>query len=386
MQVFKAYFKIMLRHKVSLLIYLAVFFIVSVLISSSMKGQTSAQFSEAKSNIAIINEDGDSALTKGLTDYLDSNATLVAIKDNTEDIQDALFYGNVDYVLRIPKGFAQSFLSGKEDVTVQKTAPTLSAASASVDLLVNKYLNLAELYTKNMPGINAEEVASYVLRDLKITSQADFAADAKQTATDNLSLYFQIIAYSILAMMITGVTTTMMSFNEKYFNMRNQCSPLSMKSVNLQIVLANAFFAFAVWVSMCAFTFIMYGQFVLSSGTALLCINALVFTVASLGIGFLAGKFVSSHVEQSAVTNVVALGMSFISGVFVSQHLLGDSVLKIASFTPAYWYIKALNDIRNIPDYSVVSITPALNCMLIELGFAAAFIVLALALSRKTAD
>jgi ABC-2 type transport system permease protein len=386
MQVFKAYFKIMRKHKVSLLIYLAVFFIVSVLISSSLKGQTSAEFNEAKSNVAIINEDGDSAISKGLTDYLSSRAVIVPIRDDAEDIQDALFYGNVDYVLRIPKGFAQGFMSGDGSAAVQKTVHSTSAAGVDIDIMVNKYLNMSALYANNVPSIKAEDISANVLRDLKITSQADFAADEKQTATDNLSLYFQIIAYSILAMMITGVTTTMMSFNEKFFSMRNKCSPISIKNVNLQMVLANAFFALAVWVLMCLFTFIMYGQFVVSAGIALLCLNALVFTVASLGIGFLAGKFVKNNLIQSAVTNVVSLGMSFISGVFVSQHWLSASVQKIASFTPAYWYIKAVDNIKSLPDYSSVSITPALNCMLIELGFAAAFIVLALALSKKTAD
>lgn len=386
MQVFKAYFKIMLRHKVSLLIYLGIFFVVSVLISSSMKGQTSAQFSQVKANLAIINKDGDTALTKGLIDYLSQNAVIVPVKDNTQDIQDSLFYGNADFILRIPKGFTSDFMSGDKDISVSKTTTALSAASVNIDIMINKYLNLAELYKDNVPGIKAEVISSNVLHDLKKSSQADYAANEDQNAKNNLSGFFQIIAYSILAMMITGVTQTMMSFNEKFFSMRTNCSPVSPKNVNLQMVLANAFFAFAVWALMCAFTFIMYGQLILSKGVIMLCLNALAFTIASLGIGFLVGKFVTNHLIQSAVTNVVSLGMSFISGVFVSQHWIGDSVLKIASFTPAYWYIKALDEIRDLPDYSSVSVAPAVNCMLIELGFAAAFIVLALALSKKTSD
>lgn len=39
------------------------------------------------------------------------------------------------------------------------------------------------------------------------------------------------------------------------------------------------------------------------------------------------------------VSNVIALGMSFLSGVFVPIEFLGDGIIKIAHFLPAYWYI-----------------------------------------------
>ena len=41
----------------------------------------------------------------------------------------------------------------------------------------------------------------------------------------------------------------------------------------------------------------------------------------------------------SMVSNVIALGMSFLSGVFVPIEFLGDGIIKVAHFLPAYWYI-----------------------------------------------
>ena len=54
MQVYRAYFKIVRRHLPSLAIYLAISLILFVIISSSLKSQSSAQFNETKSSIAIM--------------------------------------------------------------------------------------------------------------------------------------------------------------------------------------------------------------------------------------------------------------------------------------------------------------------------------------------
>jgi len=383
MQVYRAYFKIVRRHLPSLAIYLAISLILFVIISSSLKSQSSAQFNETKSSIAIMNSDVSSPLISGLEDYLSSKAAIVRINDNPDDIQDALFYGNVSYVLRIPQGFSQSFLSGDGRVSLEKSTSDNSASSVSLDLYINKYLNLAGLYVRNAPNLQAGEIVSDVLRDLGSSSDAVYTANLEQTTTHNLSFYFRLIAYSILSIMISGVTSIMMSFNRREFSMRNLCSPMSARSMNLQMVLANAVFAAVVWLTSCAFIFITYGRFMLTAGILLMCLNALIFTVASLGIGFLAGKFVRTHIAQAALTNVVALGTSFLCGVFVSQALLGKTVLRLASFTPGYWYIKAVQDIAGLSAYSFGNLTPVINSMLIQLGFALVFIVIALAATRQ---
>jgi ABC-2 type transport system permease protein len=127
----------------------------------------------------------------------------------------------------------------------------------------------------------------------------------------------------------------------------------------------------------------MFGHAAMNPGILLLCLNALIFTIVCLSIGFLAGKYIKSGVAQSAFTNVVSLGVSFISGVFVEQELLGDTVLKIASFTPGYWYVRAVSAIRNLSAYSLGNITPVFYDMLIQLGFAAAFVIIALVSAKQ---
>ena len=47
----------------------------------------------------------------------------------------------------------------------------------------------------------------------------------------------------------------------------------------------------------------------------------------------------------SMISNVLSLAMSFLCGVFVPLSFLGDGVKKAAHFLPAYWYIRAAEQI-----------------------------------------
>ncbi len=74
--------------------------------------------------------------------------------------------------------------------------------------------------------------------------------------------------------------------------------------------------------------------------------------------------------------------MSFLCGVFVDQSLLGDSVLSIARFLPAYWYVRANNMLSGISDeaYSVNSFMSFLG---IEAIFAAALFAVVLIINKS---
>lgn len=383
MQVYKAYFKVIRKHIVAITMYFMIFVIIAMIITSSMGDRTIGEFAETKTNIAFFNDDGDSALIAGLKDYLTVSANIVDVKDDTDSIQDALFFDKIKCVLRIPEGFTESFLNGSGNAAVQRTAGSVSAGTVNADLLVDKYLRTASLYVNNVPGISQGDIVRSVERDLKQSVAVDMNDYNKPADADRLSYYFRFHAYSILLVMIMGITSIMMAFNKKDLAGRNLCSPLSPVRMNLQLVAGNITFALAVWAALCVVIFILYGSISFNAGTALLCLNSLVFTLASLSIAFLLGKFIRSGGAQAAITNVVSLGLCFLSGVFVEQALLGKTVLTIASFTPTYWYVKAVDDIRGMVTFSAQNIAPVIYSMLIELGFAALFIIIALVVSKQ---
>ena len=163
---------------------------------------------------------------------------------------------------------------------------------------------------------------------------------------------FNYLAYSLFSILILGVSSISMVFNNKNLKRRNLCSPMKNRSFNLQLIMGNLVFAFASYVVMAGFGFILNREHMMSYNGLLLCINALVFTIAALSISYLVGLLIKNRNAQSAIANVLALGFSFISGVFVPQELLSDKAMAIASFTPTYWYVKANNVIGTLSNFS----------------------------------
>jgi len=382
MQVYKAYFKIIRKHLFPILLFFTVFVLIAILISNSLGGTTAAAFTVTKSKVAFFSEE-DTPMVQGLKDYLQQNTTIVSLPDDQQKIQDALFFGQAEYIIRVPAGFTQSFLNGSNAVKIQKTAAAGSKNSVYMDFLLNKYLQTAGLYVQNLPSLSQDQLVSEVSRDLKLSATVTLESEEKPAGVNDLSYYFQTLAYAIMAIMIMAITTVMMAFNEKDLSNRNLCSPLKPFFMNLQMVLCNATLALVVWAALCAVVFQLYGQIPINTGTILLALNALVFTLVALSIGFIGGKFISNAGVQNAFANVLSLGLSFIGGVFVPQELLGKTVLTISSFTPSYWYIKAVNDIRNSTVFNTANTLPILYSMLIQLGFAVVLVLIALLLTKQ---
>jgi ABC-2 type transport system permease protein len=117
--------------------------------------------------------------------------------------------------------------------------------------------------------------------------------------------------------------------------------------------------------------------------TVYFILNSFGFAICGASISFLIGNLVKSQSAISAVSNVITLGSSFISGVFVPQELLGSSVLKIASFTPTYWFVRANDSIAALTQFDFTHVKNILSYILIELGFGLAFFAIALVIGKK---
>jgi ABC-2 type transport system permease protein len=63
--------------------------------------------------------------------------------------------------------------------------------------------------------------------------------------------------------------------------------------------------------------------------------------------------------------------------------MLGDTVLSIARFLPAYWFVKNNNDIGNIASFTGANLVPIVTGILVQLAFAAALAAVAFALTRQ---
>ena len=384
MQVYKAYFKIIKKNIGQLSIYLIIFLLFAIIFGKVSTSPKDTDFESTKVNISIINKDENSKLISGLTDYLKENANIVDVGTSKEDLQDALFFREAEYIITIPKGFTKEILKGNKDINIEKTVIPNSTSEIYMDNLINRYLNTVKMYTSTIDNISQAKLVSNVNKDLSHTTDVKIKTyDNDYSNNASCANYYNFFAYSMFAILILGISLVMISFNNKDLKRRNLASSLSMKNMNIQMVFANITYALVVWFVMIIASFIMFKNYMFTINGLLSLLNSFVFTLAALSISILISNLVTSRNALSAVVNVIALGSFFISGVFVPQQYLGDTVLSIAKFNPTYWYVKANDDIAILVNYSNENMRPIFMSMIIVLGFALAVYAVTLVVIKQ---
>lgn len=383
MQVFKVYFKIIKANIKQMSIYLIIFLAISLIYSFSATPKREEGFSQTKTKVAFINLDEDTALIRGFKEYLSKYVNFVDVENKQDKLQDALFFREVEYIVTIPKNFTKDFLQGKA-VEIEKTTVPNSTTKMYVDMAINKYFNEARIYVNNIPGITEENLAGEVVKSAssEIEVKLKTFGDKKQNNAFAV-YYFNFLAYSLFAVLILGVSSNLLVFNNKNLKRRNLCSPMKDRTFNMELIIANLAFALVSYGIMTIFGFILNRENMMTYNGLLLCINGLVFTIAALSISFLVGLFIKNRNAQSSVANVLSLGFCFLSGVFVPQELLSDKCLTLASFNPTYWYVKANNAIGKLSNFGFDNLSSILTYMLIELGFAIAIFSVALVANKQ---
>lgn len=368
-----------------MLVYLIVFLVISLIMSSFLAKEQLQQdrlFTQAKSNIAFISKE-NTPLVDGFKQELGRVANFIELPDETEALQDALYFRSVTYILRVPEGFTDSFMQG-ENVQLEKTAVPDSISSTYLDLFIDQYFNTARLYVQQMENISQESLVQYLQSDLAVSASVELKTIGDQPLNQNFAnYYFNFLAFSLLSVLILGMGALLLVFYDTDLMRRNACAPLSSSSVNLQFILAILVFTILAWSIMVAFCLLFNYKNSLNLNTLYFVINSLVFAVCGTGISFLIGNLVKSHNAIPAVNNVVTLGLCFISGVFVPMELIADSVLRIANFTPTYWFVKANNQIAKLTQFDFANLEPIFTSMLIQICFALAFFVAALVANKK---
>lgn len=384
MKVFNLCAKVTKRHLVSLGVYLGIFAVLAVMLTAFNNTSQSLSFEEVRPSAAIVNRDGESALVRGLEDFLAGYADMVKLEDDREALQDARFFDAVDYILIIPQGFAKDFSQGGG--TLEKNTRFTSAEGYYADLLVNRYLSAARAYRQAAPGLSEEEILEAVKADASVQAEVEKKSYLEsQPIDESFQVYFRTLPYIMMAVLILAVTTVMMVFNKPDLRMRNLCAPVKLRHVNLQLGLYNVCLGGVVWLVLCAMAFLFYGGRIQGTDVRLvllILLNSICYLFVCLSVAFLLGNFVKDGGGQNIATNFISLGLSFLGGSFVPLELLGDSVLQVARYTPSYWYNHAVKAISGLVRFDSQALSPVFISMAIQIGFAAAVFSVALVISK----
>jgi len=379
MPVFNCFFKIVNKNKSAIIIYAGIFIALTFLFTTTATSDYGEDYSTTVLSIAVIDRD-DSELSRALTDYLGELHELKELPDDTEALQDALFYREVEYILIIPGGFEESFTSDVGSASLENVKLPGSTTGIYVDNQIDRYLATANTYLG--ADFSLDDALTYTSSDLQLSTTVELYGEQEEGATGS-DYYFHYLAYILIALMISVLGPILMVFNKQDIHQRMESSSFTLRQRNSQIALGCAVVSLGIWLLLMLIALLMYGEEMLTAVSGLQVLNSLVFLIVCVGIAFLLGQFLKSSTALSGMTNAIGLGMSFLCGIFVPQWLLGEGVLAFSRFLPAYWYIRSNDMLSGVSTLSSSDLRLYGEGIAIQLGFAIAIFAVAMVVSRQ---
>ncbi len=369
MIVFKTFLKVLNKCKVPILMYSA--FLVFFSVFNMTANETTTSFEKERPDLAIVNEDVNEGITASLIDYLKANSEEASYESEGE-IDDALFYRDVNYVIYIPKGFREDFLAGKNpDVRIKSTGDYMASLA---EMMLERYLNVANVYLDKMDSERELVEATRKTLDEKVDVVMTTSLDTGNL--EKAATYYNFMNYCLLAGAIYIICLILSTFKEERIDKRTIVSSMNYKSFNRKLIFYNGLFTFILWLVYVLISVLIIGEVMFTIHGAMLILNSFVFSLCCLSLAFLIGNVLHNKEAINGIVNVIALGSSFLCGSFVPMEWLPRSVLNIAHVLPSYWYIKTNELVKTMEVIDWETSKVLFGNMIIILCFAISFTVI----------
>lgn len=369
MIVFKAFLNVLNKNKSPIILFTIILVIFGTL--NYNNNETSLDFTNAKPDTYIINEDEDTGITKDFIKYIESKTVLMD-KYSIDEIDDALFYRDINYIIYIKKGFREDILNNKTPKIEIKSTGDYQASLA--DMIVKKYLSVLNVYKGY--SLSEEEIIDKVNEALAEEVSVEVTSKLDTYSLSKITSYFNFMNYSLLAGLVFVISIILNSFKNKNINKRTVISSMNYKVFNRYLTLSNLLLALVLWVLYIILSFLLLGD-VMFSMHALVCIvNSFIFMIVALVVAVLIGNVVNNKNAINGIVNVIALGSSFLCGAFVPVEFMPESVVKLSKILPSYYYINSNEIVKTLEEVNLNTLEPIIKNMVIMVIFIIGFVII----------
>ena len=378
MQVYRTFFRILRRHKGYVVLYLCIFLGVALIISSSHASENGRKtWEEVSYPFAVFDED-QTEMSRGLVSCLEEGNEKIEAEDDREMVTDELYEHNLVCVMRIPKGFGASLLTGKEGREVEITAVRGTAYDETFRMLTADYIQLIRYYLSD--GCQTAEAVEKAITEVRAKTPVSVGEESS-VLHGRAYYFFLYLPFILISICVAALGPTIMAFQRQEIRYRSRCSACPETRISIEIVAASV----TAGLGLCLIYFLLVlvgtGEEVLSFQGILYSLNMVSFLPAALGITFLVGQILHGHSAIVMAANIIGLGMSFLGGVFAPVDYLGEGLAKAAHLLPVYWYTLGNNWIDHyMPGDSLSGLW---QCMGIEILSGAALVCAGLAYARS---
>ena len=366
MTIFKTYWKIVKKN-----IGIIILYTVMLLVFGTMNlkaNKNSFEFISSKPDIIIVNN-SSGIITDNLISYLKTNANVKNIT-NENDIDDAVFFRDANYVIYIPKEFENKIENGKEFNIDIKTNNSYDSYIASE--LLNRYL---DVFSKYMNLYNDKLLAIQKL-DNTLNKKASVVIESKTNLNSKTSLFYNFSSYSIMAIVIYIICLVLSSFNDEKISKRTNVSGMNYKTFNNYLYISSFTFTFIIFIVYLILSFLILKSSILNINGILYSLNMFIFFIVSFTMAILISNLVKSKGAISGVVNVISLGSAFLCGAFIPVKYMPSFALKIAHIFPTFYFIDNNEYIASLQNFDKASYEFVLKNFIIMIVFIIFFLIL----------
>lgn len=369
MIVFNTFYKVVKKYIGTIILYT-----VMLIAFGSINYETNNNeltFSNSLPDITIINNDSEVGLTKNLIDYLKEN-TNVKEYNSISDIEDAIFYREINYVVYIPSDYRMNTLKGLNPIIDIKSANDYDSAYS--EMILTRYLNVQNTYLKYTD--NENELINNINNSLSYKTNIEISSKLDTNKLTKVSRFFNFASYSIMAVIIYIICLVISSFNKDVVKKRTIISSMNYKKYNKYILLSSFIYSSIIWIIYVILSFIILGNIMFSLRGLIYILNTFVFCFTALTLALLISNLLKSKSAISGIVNVIALGQAFLCGAFIPSSFLGDNIIKISKVLPAYWYNNSNDLLSNIEVLNISNLKYIIINMVVLIMFSIIFIVI----------
>ena len=372
---YKTFLRIIQKNLGIIIMYTVI--LVGFSLGNVMSGGSPTNFTASKPDVTIYDED-KSPVSKGLVEYFEENAKVIEIKNEGDNLNDALYYNGIDYVIYLEKGFGEKIANGEDFKIIVNSEGNYDAFLS--EAILNRYTKIA----KNYAGNSEEDIAERTKAVLEYETDVELNSNLNTKGLSNAELYFNFLNYSILAGLVFAVAYATIGFRRKMVKKRITASATSYRKINADLLVCSFGLSLVLWVVYVTLGIILVGADVIFTTNGLLFVlNSLVLTIFAVVFALFLTNLVEKTGALNAVVNIVSLGSSFICGVFMPTKWMPEFVVGLARTIPSFYYIDNNRIIAGLDKYDFEHLWPMYQNMLIVLGVTVALIILNSVITRK---
>lgn len=390
MHVFRLAGRVVLRHRLLILIYVGMIACLGFLMASSVGGRATS-YVAARPTVAVIDRDG-SELSRAIAEAALADGERVELPDTAYALQDAAAKGLASYVLVIPEGYGEKLMAAAREAGPMPALETVTSyretSAILMDQRVRSYAQQLFALLSQTDATTGEAVAW--------TGEARGArAEVNLIETETTGLptgylvFMQFSTYALFGGVGILVATGLRSLGrEQPTRQRLLAAPIGTAAWGAQVVLVCVAVGVFVWAVLGALGWLWCREDLTGVDPTLVLLAQLPLLALSLvgaAFGYLLWELGSGGEVVHAAGNIGSMVLTFLGGTWVQQANMGTVVAAVGRLTPIWWVVSALTRVYTAPAVSGALVAEVAGSCGLVLLFAVAIAVAGAAIGRARA-